>query len=320
MGDSGRGRNDGRRATSTPLHGRESTIRWARTRPASVAEITSFLDRIEAGEGRPAPPVKDLTLLVRDAFTAVDVESTDEAERAVNRAYPLFREAATVSQRLAVIEEAWSLGFDDGRWPFSLSLATILEREPSLIAASAARYGAFVMMFSDFAAGEIARLMECAEYESETCRAATFLGLMAVGDGDLLHQLRFYRSELTDEDVATICGIPLLNPSLATIVFLLEWMEEAQRCNEHAQFEQLASAVARSGAVLDSAAPAPAAVLDAGDLRLQICYRPRHHITREKFLRQIQPRLETLAGRETGTRIIPPVLEAWGLQRCREAS
>ncbi len=179
------------------------------------------------------------------------------------RAYPLFRDAASVEQRLAMIDEAWSRGFD--RRPvarISLFLTTMLEQEPALIAASAARYAAFVMMFEDLAWDEIGRLLYSAEYESEMCRAATFLGLIAVGDSELLGELRDIRSEMTDDEVEVICGITLVNPSLATVVFMLEWMDEAQRRNDHTRFAQLASAVERSGAASECVALSPATSLE----------------------------------------------------------
>ncbi len=217
------------------------------------------------------------------------------------------------------IDEAWSRGFDDDRWPVSLFLIVLVEEEPALIAASAARYAAFVMMFDDIAWDEIGRLYYCAEYESELCRAATFLGLMAVGNSEILDELRDLRSELSDDEVEVICGVTLVDPNLATVVFMLEWMDEAQRQNDHTRFAQLASAVERSGAASECDLLSPATSLNAGDLRLRICYHHQFSITRDQLGRQIRERLETLAEREAGIRIIPPVLEAWGLQ-CRKAA
>ena len=167
-----------------PLPGGESGIRWSRTRPATLEEITRALDRIEGRNGRIAPPVDELERLVRDAFTALDIELTQESEDVARRAYPLFRDAASVEQRLAMIDESWSRGFDDDRWPASVFVTAMLENEPALVAAGAARYAAFVMMIEELAWDEIGRLFYGAEYESEMCRAATFLGMVAVGDSE----------------------------------------------------------------------------------------------------------------------------------------
>ena len=298
-----------------PVSGGESGIRWSRSRPATLEEITRALDRIEGRNGRIAPPVDELERLVRDAFTALDIELTQESEDVARRAYPLFRDAASVEQRLAMIDESWSRGFDDDRWPASVFVTAMLENEPALVAAGAARYAAFVMTIEELAWDEIGRLFYGAEDESEMCRAATFLGMAAVGDSEILGELREIRSELTDDEVEVICGITLVNPNLATVVFLLEWMDEAQRHNDHTRFAQLASLVERSGAASECGAFSPATSLDAGDLRLRVCYDVQFSITREQFGRHIRERLETLAERETRTRLIPPVLEAWGL-RC----
>ncbi len=94
-----------------PLPGGESGIRWSRSRPATLEEITRALDRIEGRNGRIAPPVDELEQLLRDAFTALDIDSTQESEEVARRAYPLFRDAASVERRLAMIDESWSRGF-----------------------------------------------------------------------------------------------------------------------------------------------------------------------------------------------------------------
>jgi hypothetical protein len=303
-----------------PLPGGASGIGWERTRPATFEEIVGALDRIEQQDGRAAPDVEELEELVRDAFTIMDNETTRESFELVQHLYPLYRDAASVERRLAVIDEAWSRGFDDGRWPASVDLLTTLEREPALIAACAARYAAFVMMYTEVAFGEIARILACAEYESDNCYAATFLGLLALGDAELLSELRDHRLELTDDQVATICGVTLVEPSFATVLFLLEWMEEVQRRGDQVRFAQLASFVERAGATSWSEELPPTRYLRASDLRFNVCYHQVYPVDREQFGRHLRPRLEALAGRETGSRLIPPVLAAWGLQREGEAA
>ena len=303
-----------------PLPSGPSGIQWSPSRPATLEEIERAVERLEPHDGRPAPTVEQLAPLVDDALTLFDSIATDPAEAVARRVYMLFRDTASVGQRLAAIDEAWSRAFLEDRWPFSLFLAATLEREPALIAASAARYAAFAMMFGTIGWEEIGRLLTCAEFESEKCRAAVFLGLVSLGESELLNEVGDLRWELADDDVATICNITLVNPTIATVVFMLEWMEEAQRRNDQTRFAQLASAVERSGSASGAADPPSATTLDADDLRLKICYHPQRPITREQFNRQIQPRLDALAGRESGTQLIPSVQAAWGARQNEETA
>jgi hypothetical protein len=316
-------RKDGEEARPLPypLPGGASGIVWERTRPATVEEIERALDNMEDPEHWLQPSAENLAVLVRDAFTILDTDPDGTAGDLVDRLYPVFAGVATYEQRLALIDEAFVRSFADGAWPVSLATLTVLERDPVLIAVCAALYAAHVLRYRDesFTYEDLGGVLAYAEEQSRVSFAATIMGFVALGVPDFLDDLAPFRDDLDDDDVAVICGIPLVKPGLATVVFFLDWMEEAQQRHEHARFAQLAAAVASWGAASSAPAGGRRHCLEADDLRLQVCWQHQLLITRDQLARQIRPRLEALAKSETGSRVIPPVLAAWGVRHKVEA-
>lgn len=313
---------EGQRSLPYPLPNGESEIRWQRSRPMTLEEIERAMARMEDPEDWPQASPENLMPLVRDALAILDSDPAGTAADLVDRLYPVFADLAGYEQRLALIEEAFLRGFGEDWWPLSLGTLAGLERDPVLIASCAALFAAHVLRYQDeeFTFQELGAVINYTEYESRFHLAATFMGFFALGVPDFLDDLAPFRDELDDDDVAVICGIPLVNPGLATVVFFLDWMDEAQRRNEHARFAQLAAAVASWGPVSGATAGEDTHAIDVADLRLRVCYQPQLRITHDQFSRQIRPRLEALAGGEGGARVIPPVLKAWGVRQKAEAA
>ncbi|HSO24315.1 MAG TPA: hypothetical protein VLT81_15515 [Chondromyces sp.] len=316
---------EGASALPYPLPGGASGIGWSRSRHATLEEINRAMGRIQDPNDPLQPTAEVLAELLRDVSRVYDGEPVPpvmEAGQLLGLIYPMFAETASFEQRLALIDEAFKRGFEDELWPRSLSMMATLEREPVLIATGAALYAGYVLAYRVgwFTRDEIGYMLGEAELQSELCHAATFMGLAAVGTPDFLDDLAPLRQELTDDEVAVICSIPLVNPRPATVVFFLDWMDEVQRRNDQGRFAQLASAVASWGAATGAATGTFGRCIDSADLRLRVCYDPQLQITREQLGRQIQPRLEALAKSETGSRLIPPVLAAWGVGQKVEAA
>ena len=145
-------------------------------------------------------------------------------------------------------------------------------------------------------------------------RGAVFGGLLCLGDRRAHDELLRLKVELEPHEVDQAVRIRTGFLSAATIEFYLDWMEERRRDFDDRTFGALAAGMvnqiiaARVPMVMTgSRAIPPGAMPRATEEKLEAW------IPLADYARQIEPRLRALDAVEQGPKVMPMVLEAWGL-------
>lgn len=296
-----------------------SGIRWARTLPPELEDVSAELARIEVA---PAWFELDASRARSRAWVAITSANTADSRlgEIAGLIYMAWRDLASPDQRAFFIDlvaaEVW-----EGRCaPCSLAALAALENDPLLIARAAAAY-AFIQSIIDSEAMPVAEELLTGWREADPeHRTGIFLGLMITGQPEVLEELRGYRYELTDDEVSMACEADISGGYDTTGDFILEWLEELQAEGDRGKFGMLAAAFRPREDDESAAEGLDWRRLSPPEPETEIPDTWYFPITTRVMGRHLAPRLRTLARREAGTRVMPAVLEAFGLDSEEEAS
>jgi hypothetical protein len=237
--------------------------------------------------------------------------------------YVEYRDSAPPHERAAFIDEISRAVANGSAMDDALLMPCLLEDAPTLIAMAAAEYANARGMAEGDPVPAADSLLATWEEDDAEHRAGKFLGLLVLGDPEVLDRLRPRRVELTDDEVGMICDATIIGPYDTTVEFTLEWLEETQADRDHGKFTMLASAITPTRSEDEEEDEPPKAdghcIMVPGDCGgiPDDWYFPGDWRSMGKHL---APRLMALARREPEPRVMPAVLEAYGLEPEGEVS
>jgi hypothetical protein len=304
----------------TPPQG-PSPIRRRAQLPPELEEVAKVLARMENPvEWFGANPEK-VEQLVRAAILAYSGNHDPRVAEILPAVYMAFMDLASLTTRRRLFIDTWQQVARGAVDPAVLWAIAMYEEHPLLVAMAIECYVSFHSI-ADYQASDIApNILEVFEESGEQTRSGIFQGLMVLGEAEVFDLLRMYRWELTDDEVSTVCSLPLGDSDATVYLFLLDWLEEAQAANDHARSRAIASALTVNVEEIErSAADAKAGDYEVtGPPSLFRSSEPFANVPIREFARYIEPRLRALAEQETGRPVMPAVLEGWGLA-CSEGA
>lgn len=149
-------------------------------------------------------------------------------------------------------------------------------------------------------------------------RQGIFAGLTLLGDRRVYELLESYRDDLTDDELRDVTMAFHGVAHAAAIEFYLDWLEQTDDEGSPTRFAHLCAALARIGR---DALPRPGQtepiVVDVERAFPVTDEKQPVRYVREYLLREyadiIAPRLRALARAEHGERLVPRVMELWGI-------
>ena len=291
--------------------------------PPELEEISALLARMEQPINWFGMDTDKLQQLSWIALTSFRDDVDDRLAEIVGPIYLGYRDSASIDERAAFIDRIAEAVASGSAAEDALLMLCLLEDEPVLIARAA-------MFYTDargIAEGDPIPttdfLLASWEEDDAEHRAGVFLGLLVLGDPAILGRIRPRRVELTDDEVGMISDATITNPCYTTVEFTLEWLEETQANRDHGKFAMLASAITPVRMEDEEADEPPRAdgasaeISADGNCIPDDCYFPIAPLLLGKHLTR---RLMVIAEQETGSRVMPAVLEAYGLEPVGEAN
>jgi hypothetical protein len=298
-------------------------IRCPPVLPPELEEVSAMLARMVEPENWFGMEVDELRRLSWIALTSLRDDEHPRLAEIVGPIYMEYRDSAPVDDRAAFIDEISRAVANGSAKDDALLMLYVLEDAPTLIAMAVAEYtGARGMAeYDPLPAAEM--VLATWEEDDAVHRAGKFLGLLLLGDLEVLDRLRPRRVELTDDEVGMICDATIISPYTTTVEFGLAWLEETQVDRDHGKFTMLASAITPTDSDDEEKDKPPKAdgqcimVPGDGDGIPDHWYFPIPPGLMGKLL---APRLMALARHERETRVMPALLEAYGLDADGEVS
>ncbi len=185
------------------------------------------------------------------------------------------------------------------------------EDVPGIVATAALDYAVLRPLDDGDALAGPRRVLGLAQDGEVANRAAAIGGLLMMGDARVNALLEPLRRGLADEDVAVIARCQTGFLFAATIGFYLEWLGELQQAGRDGAFGFLAGALCRMR--IEALVPSVWSIERCFPTRPGEPFRLLGSWPAEEYAGIIRHRLEAIAERETGDRVMPLVMEAWGL-------
>jgi hypothetical protein len=287
----------------------------ARSLPDDVAGMVELL--FEEGDPRRWLELADAEL-IRFVETALVTYATTGDERMIGLLqvlYPAYARVASLDRRMEWYRSAMTRVVEGGHHPGAL--LPWLFAEPAVEIASTAALDYAVLLPPEdgnpmTGPKAVASIFTSA---AAACPAGLFAGLRLLGDDRVNALIAPLRRMLSEDEVAAVCAARTGFVFAAMVDFLLDWLEETEADEEEGRFGTVAAALV---SVVETMAmpdvidgrrrfPAPRTgsdLLEPGWQRVPLA----------RFAERIRPRLEAIAERETEPRVMPSVLEAWGLR------
>jgi hypothetical protein len=298
-------------------------IRCPPVLPPELEEISTLLARMEEPVNWFGMEADELRRLSWIALTSFSIDEDSRVAEIVGPIYMEYRDSVPVNERAAFIDEISQAVASGAATVGALMTLCVLEDPPALIAMAAAKYADARGMAEHDPVPAADLLLATWEEDYAEHRAGKFLGLLLLGDPEVFDRLRALRFELTDDEVGMICDATIVSPYNTTVEFMLEWLEETQADHDHGKFTMLASAMTPTSSEDEEEDEPQKAdgrrliIPGDGDGIPDHWYFP---IEPRSIGRHLGPRLMALARHETGPRVMPAVLEAYGLEPEGEVS
>ena len=290
-----------------------SDIRRNPTLPPELEEVSKTLARIENPNRWFCCDQDELRRLTSAAVLSNNGETGTRLQVITVPIYLAYCESVSVEERREFIDEVWRHVVRGETNMWALWDIACLEDNPALVSAATHAFACVRLDLEDTPEATAEELGDVVEAVTDETLVGVFHGMMILGIEEFLNYLRPARQELTDDEVFMVCEIPLKDPTTGTILFLLEWLEEAQLARDHGKFKAIANALTPGGSQEESDPYAENESEVATNPDILIAGTQNSPIAPSDFARQIEPRLRAIAERETGPRLMPSVIEAWGL-------
>lgn len=257
----------------------------------------------------------DLARLVETALTIYASLGAEPMIRLLQALYPKYARVTTVERRMEWYRAAMTRVTEEGRHPGALLPWLFAEPAVELVSSAALDYAVLLPLEGDDPMTGPKAVVSIFTSGSVASPAGLFAGLRLLGDDRVNALLVPLRRMLSEEEVADVCAARTGFVFAAMVDFLLDWLEEAEADREDGRFGLVAGALLRAVQtmampdVIDGRRrfPAPRTgtdLLEPGWERVPLA----------RFAERIRPRLEAIADRESEPRVLPAVLEAWGLR------
>jgi len=298
-------------------------IRCPPVLPPELEEVSALLARMEEPANWFGMGPDELRRFSWIALTSLRNDEHPRLAEIVGPIYMEYRDSAPANERAAFIDEISRAVANGSTMDDALLMLYVLEDVPTLIAMAVAEYTDSRGMAEHDPLPTAEMVLATWEEDDAVHRAGKFLGLLLLGDPGVLDELRTRRFELTDDEVGMICDATIIGPYDTTVEFTLEWLEEAQADRDHGKFTMLASAITPMSSEDEEEDEPPKAdgqrimVPGDGDGIPDHWYFP---IPPRLMGKHLAPRLMALARRENAPRVMPAVLEAYGLEPEGEVS
>jgi TPR repeat protein len=250
--------------------------------------------------------------IIRAGFVT-DIEALDNARRKYRQA---CEEGLELDLRKHLFQEVTAFTQYFGDCTANTYLPIIFEEEDNGIVSTAA--------LDYVSVGKVAEgadplllvriLIEMLKSNATKNPGAAFGGLLNTGDPRVCELLWDIRSTLTEDEINQACLCHSGFIGAATVDFYLLWLEEIVHSGRDGLFGKLASGLAQirrlvqTEAVFTGLRPFPYSSLEGEELRA--CLQP---MPLDEYTRNIAPRMLTLASNETGPKVMPQVLNIWGI-------
>jgi len=271
-------------------------------------QLGRVLDVLGRG-GRRAVAVDELERSLQDGLSAIHRgEANGDAMAAVYRAYrdraPASRRAELYGRIRGLVESG------EAGWQ-ALALFAREDDDPAVVSTAALDLAVLYPAADGELAGprEVVRMFE---QSPVACPAGLFLGLMLLGDRRVLRLLKPLRTTLTEDEVGQVARGWSGLLFAGTVEFVLDWLEEAEAAGDDGRYGHLASALVimrqqnRAPFVIDGWRRFPVDPEDPFDGEPET-------IPIDEFSQRITPQLLALADRERAPRVMPVVLDVWGI-------
>ena len=307
-----------------PILGGPGSITREPRLPAELEEVSKILGRMKEPVAWFDPDAEKVRRLSWTALTTVNLDRDNRLAEITGPLYLAYRDLVPREHRAFFIDEIVSAAANGHCGPDGLAFLVWLEDEPLLIARAAAAYVDFCGLATGDPMPAAGMLLSDWEDDNPYHRAGIFLGLLVLGCPEILDDLRLIRQEMTHDEVSMICDATIVSPYDTTVDFTVEWLEEVQSEKDHRKFAMLAAAITPRGPEdeenKDEAAAADWHRLTPPGSDDEITDHWFSPIDRRSMGKHLGPRLEALAQQEAGTRVMPAVLAAYGIDSDGEAS
>jgi hypothetical protein len=282
--------------------------------PPELEEVSALLARMEGPLEWFCEDADEVERLVRVAISKLDVTKDCRLTEIFPCLYNAYMEIISVETRTEFVDEIWRQVVRDEAKPEVLWAIAMLEEHHAPIADAVFAYVCIRSCMEGDAANATGELIDVMEGTDETVRrAGVFQALLRFGDEDVLDLLRQYRWELTFDEVAMVCGLPMHGRCLTTTFFLLEWAEEAEAEKDLARFKVIARAITPAPSKMCPSENGTSGVEGTADPGFLLDYEMVIVVPTQDLASVIEPRLRALARHEIGRPVMPAILERWGL-------
>ena len=280
--------------------------------PAAVAEL--LFEETDPRRWLELEP-GDLARLVETALTIYASLGAEPMIRLLQVLYPAYARVTTVERRMGWYRAAMTRVTEEGRHAGALLPWVFAEPAIEIVSSAALDYAVLLPLEDGDPMTGPKAVVSIFETAAAACPAGLFAGLRLLGDDRVNALLAPLRRTLSEDEVADVCAARTGFVFAAMVDFLIDWLEEAETDGEDGRFGTVAASLVRVVGtmampdVIDGRRrfPAPRVgtdLLEPGWERVPLA----------RFAERIRPRLEAIADREDEPRVMPSVLEAWGLR------
>ena len=254
----------------------------------------------------------DLTLYIFSAISLYGMTNDESLIPKIWELYEYFEQRIEPEIRFEVAQKIFNM-VEQEELSINGLLPFIFRENETYIASTATMYYAHLRKPQDniLLTGPI-ELISYFKGNIVNNRAALFNGLLLMGDARVMELLKPIRDDLTNEEITLIVRSPSQYLQALYIEFFLDWLEELPGTVDDERFGLLAVGIAR---------PVLTKVVDIVSEHKRIFPSPPgsdsgpvvRQYTLEEYANYISPRLRKLAEKEGSQKIIPSVMEIWGL-------
>jgi hypothetical protein len=277
-------------------------------------ELDEILTAVETAVSASDIDTDELEDLVRKATIKAGRCQDDYLRSVLDKLYSKYAKYVPESARMSLYRLVSDNVADGSTTHEALRVFLTNDDDPTIVSTAALDFSVFHPVVGSGLLNGPEAVLEIFQTNNVKCRAGLFKGLLLLGDDRVCGLLRSERRSLSNDEARVVCGPGSGFVFAATVDFLIDWLEDAERTMDESLYGLVAAALGNlpRGAVMPTVVSGRRRFpVDPGGEILEEGFQ---NIPIDEYAKTIEPRLRKIARREPPPQVMPLVLGAWGIE------